>query len=154
LEQPLRLFSVPPSQRKSFLAGILSLWEASVRASHAFLAEGDILALRPCVASAVLGVPWLVLAGDNNRLAGFMGGGGQKLEMLFVRPKRFRQGIGTRLVRHAVERLGVREVDCNEQNPSALAFYRRIGFAVQGRSAQDGQGRPFPLLHLRLNALI
>ncbi|MBR6466595.1 MAG: GNAT family N-acetyltransferase [Desulfovibrio sp.] len=143
------LVSVPPAGRKAILHGILELWEASVRASHAFLDEDDIEAIRDDVASAALGVPELVTAWDSG-LAGFMGAAGTMLEMLFVRPERFGQGIGTLLVRHAVGRLGVRQVDCNEQNPGALAFYRRLGFAVEGRSAKDGAGRPFPLLHLRL----
>lgn len=72
------------------------------------------------------------------------------LEMLFVWPESFRHGIGTLLIRHAVRRLGVRQVDCNEQNRGAFAFYEGLGFAVEGRSARDGAGRPFPLLHLRL----
>ena len=30
----------------------------------------------------------------------------------------------------------------------ARAFYERVGFRVTGRSAKDGEGRPYPLLHL------
>ena len=52
------------------------------------------------------------------------------LEMLFVWPESFRHGIGTLLIRHAVRRLGVRQVDCNEQNRGAFAFYEGLGFAV------------------------
>ena len=43
---------------------------------------------------------------------------------------------------------GARAVDVNEQNPQALAFYKRQGFRIVGRSAQDGQGMPYPLLHM------
>ncbi|GAB6126662.1 GNAT family N-acetyltransferase [Humidesulfovibrio idahonensis] len=92
------------------------------------------------------------LRGAGGEALAFMGVAGQRLEMLFVRPGNFRQGLGGRLVRHAVRALGVREVDVNEQNPGALAFYQRLGFQIVGRSAVDGQGRPFPLLHLRLLA--
>ncbi|MGY0625916.1 MAG: GNAT family N-acetyltransferase, partial [Paraglaciecola chathamensis] len=42
------------------------------------------------------------------------------------------------------------KVDVNEQNPKALGFYQRIGFKVVGRSELDGQGKPYPLLHLAL----
>jgi putative acetyltransferase len=41
-------------------------------------------------------------------------------------------------------------VDVNEQNDQAVGFYRRMGFEVAGRSAVDGLGQPFPLLHMRL----
>jgi putative acetyltransferase len=37
----------------------------------------------------------------------------------------------------------------NEQNRSALAFYEHLGFERTGRSPVDGQGRPYPLIHLR-----
>lgn len=31
-----------------------------------------------------------------------------------------------------------------------MGFYLRMGFAVAGRSETDDVGRPFPILHLRL----
>ncbi|MGG2473877.1 acetyltransferase, partial [Rhizobium sp. BR5] len=31
-------------------------------------------------------------------------------------------------------------------------FYRRLGFEPTGRSDLDGQGRPYPLVHLRFRA--
>ncbi|MEQ9247207.1 MAG: GNAT family N-acetyltransferase, partial [Nitratireductor sp.] len=31
-------------------------------------------------------------------------------------------------------------------------FYRKMGFAVTGRSPRDGDGRPYPLLHMSLRA--
>ena len=34
------------------------------------------------------------------------------------------------------------------QNPQAQAFYERFGFRVVGRSPLDGQGNPYPLLHM------
>jgi putative acetyltransferase len=36
----------------------------------------------------------------------------------------------------------------NEQNPAAVGFYEALGFTVRGRSPVDGEGRPFPLLHM------
>lgn len=52
-------------------------------------------------------------------------------------------------VRHAVSGLGVTEVDVNEQNPQAYCFYQKQGFKKYSRSELDGQGNPFPVLHLR-----
>jgi putative acetyltransferase len=40
-------------------------------------------------------------------------------------------------------------VDVNEQNPAAVGFYEALGFVVVSRSPVDGDGRPFPLLHMR-----
>lgn len=41
-------------------------------------------------------------------------------------------------------------VDVNEQNPQAVGFYLHYGFVQTGRSPLDGEGRPFPLLHMSL----
>lgn len=37
-----------------------------------------------------------------------------------------------------------------EQNSQALGFYQHIGFSIIGRSELDGQGKPYPLLHMEL----
>ena len=137
------------SKRSVILPTIVALWEASVTASHDFLSENDIAMLKPSVERAANSVTTLVV-GSTDRTVGFMGIEERKIEMLFLQPEFFRRGIGTAFVRYGFERHGVNSVDCNEQNPGALAFYRRLGFAVEGRSAKDGAGRPFPLLHLRL----
>jgi putative acetyltransferase len=43
-------------------------------------------------------------------------------------------------------------VDVNEQNEAATRFYEACGFVVTGRSELDEQGRPYPLLHMKLIA--
>ena len=68
----------------------------------------------------------------------------------FVSPDCFGRGIGSELLTFAVRQRGVTLVDVNEQNPAALKFYRKHGFAVDGRSPLDDQGNPFPILHLKL----
>ena len=56
--------------------------------------------------------------------------------------------VGTALLAHAKAAHQQLALDVNEQNPQALAFYKRQGFRIVGRSAQDGQGMPYPLLHM------
>ncbi len=77
---------------------------------------------------------------------------GHRVEMLFVDPALHGRGIGRALLDAVGRGLPVVELDVNEQNPGALAFYRALGFEVTGRSETDDQGRPFPLLHLRREA--
>lgn len=84
------------------------------------------------------------------QVAGFVGVVDGKVEMLFIHPEWRGQGVGRRLLKHAVEALGATRVDVNEQNEQAVGFYQRMGFAVEGRSELDGLGKPFPLLHMRL----
>lgn len=129
---------------------VLEVWEASVRATHHFLSESDIQFFKPLVLEALLGLDHLYGVRDGeNRLVAFVGVSGEKMEALFVHPSFHRAGIGRRLATHAVVELGATAVDVNEQNEAAVAFYRRIGFAVEGRSEVDTTGKPFPLLHMR-----
>ena len=130
---------------------IAEVWEASVRATHDFLGEADIAFLRPLILNEYLAAVELRCTRDGNgRILGFIGVAGENVEMLFLAPGSRGRGLGRALVRVAVEELGARRVDVNEQNPGALGFYEHLGFKVVGRSPVDGQGKPFPLLHLEL----
>jgi putative acetyltransferase len=81
---------------------------------------------------------------------GFMGMSGAKMESLFVAPEFHRRGAGRQMVRHAQALHGELTADVNEQNLAARAFYEACGFVVESRSELDEQGRPYPLLHMRL----
>lgn len=127
---------------------LLDLWLRSVRATHAFLTEADIQDLHPLVRDFALPALELWVLEENGRLHGWMGLDGAKLEALFIDPDHAGKGHGRRLVEHARALKGPLTLDVNEENPGAVAFYRRLGFRVTGRSDLDGQGRPFPLLHM------
>ena len=72
--------------------------------------------------------------------------------MLFIDPDLRGKGIGRALLDHARSSRGQMSVDVNEQNPEAVGFYLHYGFAQTGRSPLDGEGHPFPLIHLSLPA--
>ncbi|WP_367275724.1 GNAT family N-acetyltransferase [uncultured Cedecea sp.] len=65
-------------------------------------------------------------------------------------PQSRKSGIGKLLIQFAITGQALSEVDVNEQNPQAVGFYLHMGFESVGRSELDGEGNPFPLLHLRL----
>lgn len=77
-----------------------------------------------------------------------VGVSGQKLEMLFVDAQQRRKGIGSALMSFVRANCGVTAVDVNQQNAQAVEFYLRHGFTVASRSDLDGQGWPYPVLHL------
>jgi putative acetyltransferase len=83
---------------------------------------------------------------------GFMGMDGSDVAALFLAPEHHRRGGGRRLIRFAQELRGELTVSVNEQNPGAIRFYEACGFVVEGRSETDGDGRPYPLLNMRLEA--
>ncbi len=71
-----------------------------------------------------------------------------QVDMLFVDPVFHRRGIGRALLDFTRQDHPCMFLDVNEQNSAAAHFYARYGFTVIGRSEMDGQGRPYPLLHL------
>ena len=127
------------------------LWERSVRATHHFLTEQDVTALRPLVLDELASdaIDWWVLESAAGTLLGFLGFANDTIEGLFIDPEHRGQRGGSTLVAHAQElAAGPLAVDVNEQNEDAVGFYAALGFSVVGRSPTDGSGRPFPLLHM------
>lgn len=129
---------------------LLDIWLRSVRATHTFLTEDDIQTLLPQVRDAALvELEVWILCSEIGEPIGFIGLSGDKVEALFLAPEYRRRGGGRMLLEHARRLQGSLTVDVNEQNPEALRFFEACGFVEVGRSELDGQGRPFPLLHLR-----
>lgn len=131
---------------------LLNVWESSVRATHDFLLEQDIQALRPLLLHRYLPALTITIArlSCDGSILGFSGVSEKRIEMLFVDAEQRGKGIGKVLLRHAVDEQGADELDVNEQNAQAIKFYKKHGFVTVGRSELDGQGRPYPLLHLKL----
>lgn len=127
---------------------IETVWEASVRASHSFLKEEDIRAYKAMFPDCLVPLSVYCIK-QEDAIAGFIGVSGRKIEVLFVRPDLRSNGIGKRLMEFAIDHLAVDQVDVNEQNQAALAFYLHLGFMVAGRSERDGLNKPYPLLHLQ-----
>ncbi|TQI79608.1 putative acetyltransferase [Serratia fonticola] len=134
-------------------AQLAAIWLRSVRATHHFLSEEDITRLYPQVLNDYLPSVNVWVAEDQaGQLCGFIGLDGNKVEMLFIDAERRGEGIGKALLAQAEAMYSELLLDVNEQNPQALAFYQRYGFSQTGRSELDGQGKPFPLLHMKLSA--
>ena len=130
---------------------ILDTWESSVRATHDFLSEEDIISIKPQVIEGAKYVSKLLCVRDKNGIIkAFMGIHDFKIEMLFVSNESRGNGIGKRLVEYAIEVLNVNYVDVNEQNPQAVGFYKHMGFEIFKKSNFDEQGNPFPILHMKL----
>lgn len=130
---------------------LIEIWESSVRATHDFLPEEKIEELKPLILKHYFdAVELRSFHNQKNKIIGFIGVADSNIEMLFVEPKCFGQNIGRRLTEFAIDNLNAWKVDVNEQNPKAIGFYERLGFVKYGRSDFDGQGNPFPLIHMQL----
>ena len=151
------IIRIDPDRRSpELINGLLEVWETSVRATHDFLEEKDIVFLRPFVMQGLREVPELFCAmepGDASRPdvrpVAFLGMAEDSVEMLFVHAEARGRGIGSALMREVLAR-GARRVDVNEQNPQARGFYEHMGFKVVSRDALDSMGLPFPILHCAL----
>ncbi|GAO43693.1 GNAT family N-acetyltransferase [Flavihumibacter petaseus] len=146
-------FTIQPAVEADYDA-IIELWEASVRASHHFLPEDDILFFKPLIRQQYLqAVDLYCLRSPEDQISGFLGLSEDKIEMLFIDPAAFGRGYGRQLLDFAVRDRKIRKVDVNEQNSQAVAFYQKMGFRTVSRDPFDGMGKPYPILHLELEPL-
>lgn len=130
---------------------LLEVWESSVRATHNFLSNEEILETKKYVPEALSGISHLIIKTneDENPIA-FMGIENNKLEMLFIAPKYRGKGIGKKMLLYGIENYGVNDLAVNEDNPLAKGFYEHMGFKVYERHELDDQGKPYPVLYMRL----
>ncbi|MHA7135158.1 GNAT family N-acetyltransferase [Oerskovia turbata] len=141
---------IRPTAGPSEYPALVDVWRSAVRATHDFLAQADFERIEAALASDYLPAVELLVAERDGRVVGFAGVVEDGLEMLFVADEARGAGVGSALLAEAVARHGVTRVDVNEQNEGALGFYVSRGFREVGRSPLDSDGRPYPILHLRL----
>lgn len=131
---------------------ILVIWEACIRVTHLFLEEEDILLFKSFVKMVCdkSFTSFFGIRDKNGCLIAFMGILGNNIDMLFVHPSFHSIGIGSSLLKFAVDQNNCNKVDVNEQNTKALEFYINKGFKVVSRSEKDDFGKRYPILHLEL----
>ena len=67
---------------------LLNVWESSVRATHDFLSEEEIIKIREYVPMAIENVEYLIIAEKEfGEPVAFMGIDSNRLEMLFLSPE-------------------------------------------------------------------
>lgn len=130
-------------------AALVDLWRRSVDATHAFLSVEDRQAIDAEVAAFLPQAPLLLAVDADDRPQGFMLLDGSHMEALFIDPAARGTGVGSLLLQQALAQHPQLSTDVNAQNSQAVGFYLHRGFVETGRSPLDGQGRPYPLIHLR-----
>lgn len=123
----------------------------SVYATHHFLDPVDFETIYAQLRDIWLeGIEEIRAWEEEGVIVGFIGINPPKVEMLFIAPAYMGKGIGRALLDSVREDWPFLEVDVNEQNASATRFYLHYGFHETGRSPLDGQGKPYPLIHMKL----
>lgn len=131
---------------------LVEIWRTAVWATHDFLEESDFERIECALVPDYFPAVELTVAERDGQMLGFAGIAEGNLEMLFVLNEAPVGGLGSALLADAITNHGVTKVDVNEQNAGAHGFYLSRGFREVGRSPVDGDGRPYPLLHLQLSA--
>lgn len=131
---------------------LLEIWEQSARATHLFLSDAEVKAIRAYVPQALKSVEHLIVA-ETEKPIGFMGIQNRRLEMLFLaleeRGKGLGKQLGKQLLQHGIETYGIVELTFNEQNPQAVGFYEHMGFETYKRTELDEESNPHPLLYMK-----
>lgn len=127
---------------------LVQIWEDSVRATHGFLKETDLLAIKKELPT-YFDLVDLEIYYVNNQVIGFSGVHNHHLEMLFLDPSYFRQGHGQDILIYLNKKYDIKKIDVNKDNISAYSFYKKLGYHIVNESTVDAQGRPYPILHLQ-----
>lgn len=130
---------------------LLTIWEASVKATHHFVSEEKIQELKILIVEQKIfdKSDIFCVHDENGKIAGFAGVSDDSLDMIFLHPSIIGTGAGKTLMRHALEVKGATKVEVNEENTHAKGFYEHFGFTVYDRSETDEYGQPFPILYMR-----
>lgn len=129
---------------------LVSIWRSAVDATHDFVDPADLEAIDREVQAFLPECPVWLAVDEADEGIGFMGLSGSRMESLFIDASYRGIGVGRQLVEFALASNSMLTTEVNEQNEQAVGFYRHLGFEVTGRTPTDEEGRPYPLLHLRL----
>ncbi|MDR1976315.1 MAG: GNAT family N-acetyltransferase [Campylobacteraceae bacterium] len=130
---------------------LCAIWESAVRATHHFLSKEDFEFYKTKLPS-YLEQTKLYGFKKNGVLKGFLGVSQEQIEMLFVDNRYRNFGVGGKLLLYAINELGIKKVDVNEDNLLALGFYEKFGFKVISRDSLDIEKKPYAILHLEFTA--
>lgn len=132
---------------------LVEAWEASVRSTHHFVLEEDIVYFKTLI-KQYLAAADIFFIRENNTIIAFLGTADNEIQMLYLTPEAHGRGIGKLLTLFAIAECGVTKVEVNEQNVHAVGFYKHMGFKVVDRRELDYTGRPYPILCMELGSVI
>lgn len=129
---------------------LIEIWKSSVSATHDFLSSEDFIKIKEQLPFYFNNVSLYIYSDISGEIKAFLGVSHEMIEMLFVHATERGKGIGKLLLKFAINDLGLKKVDVNEQNTQALHFYEKFGFKKIGYSELDSEGMPYPIVHLEL----
>lgn len=93
----MRMYEVT-TRTPALVQQLVTVWEASVRATHLFLSDAEIMQIKAYVPQALREVAHLiVMENEPGQPVALMGVAGHRLEMLFIAPEARDAGLGRAL---------------------------------------------------------
>lgn len=139
--------TIKPLDEKNY-SEIEEIWWESVQATHDFVKKEDLLYIKSLFSSFLVGVKLWGIYKDK-KLAGFIGIYEKELVMIFIAPKFIRKGLGSHLIKKALEE-GVVRTEVNEANADAIKFYEKHNFFLSKKQEKDALGLPYPIWEMEL----
>jgi GNAT superfamily N-acetyltransferase len=144
------LVQVRPYEPLTDLEPCLKIWRQASEVGHPFLSSEQLDADAIKVREIYMPNAEILVIEVGKKIAGFIALIGDFVGGLFVDPEAHRMGIGRRLVDGAKQSRAELTVDVYAENESAMSFYRAVGFREVWRKPTDDQGRPHPLVVMKL----
>lgn len=119
---------------------LVAIWRSANSIAHPFLNEAfrDQEATKLKSEHLPNAETWVLE--DEGRAVGFIALVGDEIGGLFLDPSRHGQGLGKRMVDHAIRNKGPLRVEVFEKNEIGRRFYDRYGFVEVGRYLHDASG--------------
>ena len=140
--------AIRPFDAATDIETLSGIWLAASLKAHPFLGERRLLEQQRLIEEQYLPVAetWVACrlgepVGFISLLDSFVGG-------IFVAPRQQGQGIGRRLIAHAMDRKGALSLEVYTRNEQPLRFYTALGFRELSRRPTDDEGLPFETARL------
>jgi putative acetyltransferase len=127
------------------------IWLDASLMAHPFIGERRLIEQRQLIEEKYLPNAETWVACRMGEPVGFISLLDTFIGAIFVAPGQQGQGIGRKLIAHAMVRKGELSLEVYTRNQQAVRFYTALGFREVSRRSTDDEGLPFENAHLRLN---
>ena len=142
---------LPDRRTETLISRLTEVWESSVRSTHLFLSEEEIRRISGFVPRALREIPHLIALRDEQKeLAGFMGIGQGKLEMLFLAPEQMGKAREAAWCNTVSTASAFAKYASTNKIPPRKSSMNSWDLPSIKRTERDEQGGPYPLLYMRL----
>ena len=108
---------------------IINIWSESSQIAHPFLEDKFVQKVRKDMREIYLPNTETWVFEEENIIIGFISMIGNEIGGLFVSPKHFSKGIGSKLVNFISEFHDILEVEVFKKNSIGCGFYKKYGFS-------------------------